>query len=267
MTWESEAGYFLARLRSRRPHLLRRISVTDMPQFRFHVPVHQLSMVEGRGSVASQTAIQIRIGTLRVSTVRTATELSRKVRVPGYQAPGPMSEPPPAFLSVPVTVARKAVSLYHEKGVRAARRYLRLSKVSQWANHTNASMATSNSNVLSGFDAYVTADAADGRPVVELARSTVLAWPAGELKVRLDVILTDGEGLAGRALFWDGPDVIEAQAPLIAAPYATALAQLHPEALLTAIGIWQARRQTYIEVPIRSALRQVRAAQRLQFSL
>jgi hypothetical protein len=199
--------------------------------------------------------------------VRTATELSRKVRVPGYRAPGPTSEPPPPYLSVPPNIARKAVALYHDKGAREARRYLRSSKVGQWANHTNASMATSNSNVLAGFDAYVAADTADGRPIAALAQSTVLAWPAGPLKVRLDVTLTDGDALAARALFWDGPDLTEAQAPLIAAAYAAALAQLHPGALLTAIGIWQARRQTYLEVPVTSALRQVRAAQRLQSRL
>ncbi len=199
--------------------------------------------------------------------MRTATELSRKVRVPGYRAPAPASEPPPAFLSVPVTVARKAVSLYHEQGAPAARRYLRASKVGKWAGHTNASMATSNGNVLSGFDAYIATDARDGRSVAELARSTVLAWPAGPLKVRLDVILSDGDGLAGRAIFWDGPDLAEAQAPLIAAPYAAALEQLHPGTSLTGMGIWQARRQTYVEVSIASALGQVRVAQRLQFSL
>ncbi|HEY7951246.1 MAG TPA: hypothetical protein VID51_10525 [Solirubrobacterales bacterium] len=199
--------------------------------------------------------------------MRTATELSRKVRVPKYQVPGPTSEPPPAYLTVPVIVARKAVSLYHEEGAPAARRYLRSSKVGRWANHANPSMATSNSNVLSGFDAYVTADIADGRPVSALAQDTVLAWPAGPLKVRLDVILTDGKALAARTLFWDGPDLTEIQAPLIAAPYAVALAQVHPEASLTTIGVWQARRQTHVEVPIASALREVRAAQRLQFSL
>jgi hypothetical protein len=128
-------------------------------------------------------------------------------------------------------------------------------------------MATSNSNVLSGFDAYVTADAADGRPAKGLARRAVLAWPAGPLMVRLDVVLGDGNGLAARALFWDGPNLTESQAPLIAAPYAAALEQLHPEASLTSIGVWQARRQTHIEVPIKSAMREVRAAQRLQFSL
>jgi hypothetical protein len=170
-------------------------------------------------------------------------------------------------LTVPPTVARKAVSIYHEEGAPVARHYLRSSKVGKWANHTNPSMATSNSNVLSGFDAYVTADIADGRPVSELAQSTVLAWPAGPLKVRLDVILTDGDALAARTLFWDGPDLTETQAPLIAAPYAAALAQLRPEASLTTIGVWQARRQTHVEVPIGSALRAIRAAQRLQFSL
>lgn len=180
--------------------------------------------------------------------MRTATQLSRKVRVPDYRAPGPTSEPPPAYLSVPPNVARKAVSLYHERDARAARRYLRSSKVGQWANHTNASMATSNSNVLSGFEAYVAADRSDGRPVADLAQSTVLDWHAGPLKVRLDMTLTDDDGLAARVLFWDGPDLTEAQAPLIAAPYAAALSQLYPEASLTAIGIWQARRQTYVDV-------------------
>ncbi len=199
--------------------------------------------------------------------MRTANELSKKVRVPEYRVPGPGSEPPPAYLTVPVTVARKAISVYHEEGASAARGYLRSSKVGKWANHSNPSMATSNSNVLSGFDAYVIADAADGRAARGLARSTVLVWPAGSLRVRLDVILSDGNGLAARALFWDGPDLTETQAPLIAAPYAAALEQLHPEASLTSIGVWQARRQTHIEVPIGSALREVQAAQRLQFSL
>lgn len=93
--------------------------------------------------------------------MRTATQLSRKVRRPEYRAPAPGSEPPPAYLSVPVTVARKAVNLYHGKGAATARGYLHSSKVGQWANHTNSSMATSNTNVLSGFEAYVAADAAD----------------------------------------------------------------------------------------------------------
>lgn len=199
--------------------------------------------------------------------MRTANELSRKVRAPEYQAPGPGSEPPPAFLTVPVTVARKAVSVYHEQGATAARGYLHSSKVGRWANHTNPSMATSNSNVLSGFDAYVVADVADGRSAKELSCRSVLAWPAGPLMVRLDVILADGNGLAARALFWDGPDLTESQASLIAAPYAAALEQSHPEALLTSVGVWQARRQTHFEVPIESALREVKAAQRLQFSL
>jgi hypothetical protein len=128
-------------------------------------------------------------------------------------------------------------------------------------------MATSNSNVLSGFEAYVANDSADGRPARGLALRTVLDWPAGPLLVRIDVVLHDGNGLAARALFWDGPDLSEAQAPLIAAPYAAALEQLHPEASLTAIGVWQARRQTHIEVPVENALGEVRAAQRLQFNL
>jgi hypothetical protein len=199
--------------------------------------------------------------------MRTANELSRKVRAPEYRAPGPGSPSPPAFMTVPVTVARKAVSLYHEEGVTPARTYLHASKVGIWANHTNPSMATSNGNVLAGFEAYVAADLSDGRPARRLAWVTVLNWPAGPLKVRIDVILGDGNGLAARALLWDAPELNEAQAPLIAAPYAAALEQLHPEASLTAIGVWQARRQTHLEVPVESALREVQAAQRLQFEL
>jgi hypothetical protein len=199
--------------------------------------------------------------------MRTANELSRKVRAPEFRAPGPSAPRPPAFMTVPVTVARKAISVYHEEGAAPARSYLRASKVGIWASHTNPSMATSNSNVLAGFEAYVAADLADGRPARGLARNAVLSWPAGPLRVRIDVVLGDGNGLSGRALLWDAPDLTEAQAPLIAAPYAAALEQLHPEASLTAIGIWQARRQTHIEVPIETALAEVRAAQRLQFTL
>jgi hypothetical protein len=128
-------------------------------------------------------------------------------------------------------------------------------------------MATSNSNVLSGFDAYVVADRADGRTATELAPTTALVWPAGPLMVRIDVILSDGDGLAARAVLWDGPDLTEAQAPLIAAPYAAALQQLHPEASLTTIGVWQARRQSRFEVSFESAITQVGTAQRLQFNL
>lgn len=199
--------------------------------------------------------------------MNTATELSRKVRVPGYRAPAPGSEPPPAYLGVPVTVARKAVNLYHQSGAATARSYLRASKVGQWSNHTNPSMATSNSNVLSGFEAYIAADRADGRHVVGLAQYTVLTWPAGPLKVRLDMILGDGDDLGARTVLWDGPDLEEAQALLIAAPYASALRQLQPERTLTTIGVWQARRQSYFEVPISGALGQMKAAQKLQFAL
>jgi len=198
--------------------------------------------------------------------MRTANELSKKVRAPEYQVPVP-GESPPAFLTVPVTVARKAISTYHEQGATAAHNYLRSSKVGRWANHPNPSMATSNSNVLAGFDAYVVADIADGRSAKGLALGAVLAWPAGPLKVRLDVLLADGNGLAARALLWDGHSLTESQAPLIAAPYAAALEQLHPEALLTSIDVWQARYQTHFEVPIESALGEVKAAQRLQFSI
>lgn len=197
--------------------------------------------------------------------MNTANELSRKVRVPAYRGPAAGSEPPPAYLSVPVTVARKAVNLYHQGGAVEARSYLRASKVGQWSNHTNPSMATSNGNVLSGFDAYIAADRADGRPVAALAQHTVLIWPAGPLKVRLDVVLADGDGLGARTVFWDGPALDEGQALLVAVPYAFALRQLHPSRTLTTIEVWQARRQTYFEVPISGALRQVRAAQKLQF--
>jgi hypothetical protein len=63
---------------------------------------------------------------------------------------------------VPGHGGREAVNLYHGKGTATARGYLHSLKVGQWANHTNSSMTTSNINVLSGFEAYVTAGAADG---------------------------------------------------------------------------------------------------------
>lgn len=83
---------------------------------------------------------------------------------------------------------------------------------------------------------------------------------------RIDVLLYD-EDLAARAILWDGPDLNAAQAPLVAAPYAAALSQLHTAADLTTIGVWQARRQSYFEVPVSTALRHVPTAQRLQFTL
>lgn len=48
------------------------------------------------------------------------------------------------------------------EGAASARSYIGTSKVASWASHANPSMATSNSNVLAGLEAYITADLADG---------------------------------------------------------------------------------------------------------
>ena len=121
----------------------------------------------------------------------TAGNIARAVREPGYTRPTPGTKPPPTFLTVPPRIAAKAVRLHHLEGPRAARRYLYTSKVGSWANHRNPSMASSNSNVLAGFEAYILADGADGRSALQTGRTVIVERPAGPLKVYLDVVLGD----------------------------------------------------------------------------
>jgi hypothetical protein len=191
--------------------------------------------------------------------MKTANQLARRVRDADFTAPGP-GDDPPAYLTVPVNVARETVTIYHEEGEEKAREYLDSSVVARWANHSNPSMATSNSNVLSGFDAYIEADRRDGREVIDLAIEPTLHWPAGPLLVRIDVVLADGEDLAARVLFWDGLEIDREDAELIAAPYAAVMEQQYPERTITAVGVWQARYQSYYEVPFEIAERRLERA-------
>jgi hypothetical protein len=191
--------------------------------------------------------------------MKTANQLARRIRDAEFTAPAP-GDQPPAYLTVPVNVARKAVTTYHEDGPAAARAYIGASTVARWAKHTNPSMATSNANVLEGFEAYIEADRRDGREVIELAVEPTLHWPAGPLLVRIDVLLADGADLAARVLFWDGLEIDRADAELIAAPYAAVMEQLHPEPTITGVGVWQARYQSYHEVPFEVAERRLERA-------
>ena len=93
----------------------------------------------------------------------TALQIARQIRRPGSVTPRGAGSPP-VFMTLPTTVARKAVKTYHEHGVTAARDYLRASKLDAWARHRNPSMASGARNVIDGIEAYFAADRADGRP-------------------------------------------------------------------------------------------------------
>jgi hypothetical protein len=191
--------------------------------------------------------------------MNTANQLARRMRDETFSAPAPGSQPR-AYLTVPVNVACRAVAIYHEQGAAAAAAYIGASKVARWANHRNPSMATGNTHVLRGFEAYIEADRADGRQPEALGAETVLAWPAGPLAVRFDVVLAEGAGLSGRVLFWDGLEIDRAAAELIAAPYLAALRALYPEHEIGAIGVWQGRYQQRFEVPAEIAERRAARA-------
>ncbi len=191
--------------------------------------------------------------------MKTANQLARRVREADFTAPGP-GDDPPAYLTVPVNVARETVTIYHEEGEEKAREYLDSSVVARWAKHSNPSMATSNTNVLEGFEAYIVADRRDGREAAELAIEPTLQWPAGPLLVRIDAVLADGPDLAARVLFWDGLEIDRDDAELIAAPYAEVMAQQYPERTITGVGVWQGRYQSHYEVPFEVAQRRLERA-------
>jgi hypothetical protein len=150
--------------------------------------------------------------------------------------------------------------MFHTTGAPAAERYLDQSKVGEWVDHPNASMASGARNVVDGLDWYVQRDAADGRPMKSLDESKVISLQAIDVMVRLDVVLNDGSALAGRVILWDGPNFKPVEAPVIACAFAHALTALYPERNFTTIGIWQARRQHHVEVPHSDALVQTAAA-------
>ncbi len=183
-----------------------------------------------------------------------AHQLSRAVRVPGYTAPGPSTPPPPPFMTVPTTCARAAVRMFHNSGSAPAKLYLSKSKVGEWTNHSNTSMASGACAVIDGFDWYVERDAADGRSMRVLDAEASVSLPAGTVSTRIDVVLDDGADLAGRVVLWDGPDFNESVAPVIACAFAHALQALYPSRSFTTVGVWQARRQRLVEVPHASAI-------------
>jgi hypothetical protein len=138
--------------------------------------------------------------------------------------------------------------MLHNSGETAARNYLAQSKVGQWANHINASMASNNRAILDGFDWYIDQDKADGRTMHALAASAVVTFPAGQVNANIDVVLEDGADLAARIVLWDAPDVDVATAPVIACAFARAMIALYPTRSVTSVGVWQARRQQAVEV-------------------
>lgn len=157
-------------------------------------------------------------------------------------------------MTLPTVLARTAVRKFHNTGAAAAKQYLAQSKVGDWANHPRASMATSNQRVLDGFDWYVQEDAADGRPMKELDRSAVVRLQGVDVEARIDVVLDDGNDIAARVVFWDGPEFDATLAPTIACAFAHALQALYPGRNYTTVGIWQARRQYREEVPHATAM-------------
>jgi hypothetical protein len=202
-----------------------------------------------------------------VVVVPSAHQLSRACREPGYSPSGSSGEEPPAYLTVPTTVARCAVRTLHTSGATPAKLYLGNSKVGEWTGHSNRSMASGAEAVIDGFDWYAVQDVADGRPMKALDASTAVSLPAGSLSARLDVVLDDGSALAGRVVLWDGPDFDPAVAPVMACAFALALQALYPSRAFTTVGIWQARRQRSAEVPHAAALAQTAAASAILASM
>ena len=191
-----------------------------------------------------------------------AHQFSRACRQPGHKAPLG-SDDAPAFMVVPTGCARRTVARFHREGESSAKNYLGGSKVGEWANHENPSMRSANQAVLDGFDWYCLSHQSAGLSAHATDVETDVTLPSGILHVRLDVVLNDGDALAARAVFWDGPDFMPADAATIAYPFAIALGQLYPGRVLTTIGIWQARRQRSAEVPVEQALGQASTADRI----
>jgi hypothetical protein len=144
-----------------------------------------------------------------------------------------------------------------------ARQYLAQSKVGAWANHPRPSMATNNQRVLDGFDWYIQEDAADGRPMHGLDKTVVVSLKGTNVEARLDVVMKDGSDLAGRVVFWDGPDFDATSAPTIACVFAHALVALYPGRNFTTVGVWHARWQYKEEVPHAAAIARTAAAHQI----
>jgi hypothetical protein len=168
---------------------------------------------------------------------------------------------------VPTTNARAAVRILHNTGPSEAKSYLAASKVGEWTNHSHNSLASSATAVVNGFDWYASQDAADGRATETLDAEALVTLPAGQVAVRIDVVLVDGDDLAARAVLWDAPTVNEAQAPVMACAFAHALKELYPDRSFTTVGVWQGRRQQLVEVSFDNAIAQTAAASAILASM
>jgi hypothetical protein len=157
-------------------------------------------------------------------------------------------------MTVPTTCARAAVRMLHTTGATPAKLYLGNSKVGAWTGHSNASMASGAQAVVAGLDWYARMDAADGRPMTALDQRTIIRLPSGTISARIDVVLEDGNDLAGRVVLWDGPDFRVDSAPTIACAFAHAMSAAYVGRHITTIGVWQARRQRAVEVPHADAI-------------
>jgi hypothetical protein len=153
--------------------------------------------------------------------------------------------------------------MLHNTNAAVATQYLAQSKVGEWANHNNNSMATSNSRVLQGFAWYIHEDAGDGRPMLDLDSSAVVSLGGIDVDARIDVVLEDGNDVAARIVLWDGPDFDANSAPIVACVFAHALVALYPGRNFTTVGIWQARRQYKAEVPHATAIARTTAAHKI----
>jgi hypothetical protein len=121
-------------------------------------------------------------------------------------------------MTVPTTCARAAVRMLHTTGATSAKLYLGDSKVGDWTSHSNASMASGAQAVVAGLDWYARMDAADGRSMTALDQRAIIRLPNGTISARVDVVLEDGDDLAGRVILWDGPDFHIDSAPTMLVP-------------------------------------------------
>lgn len=183
----------------------------------------------------------------------TASQLAKGIRDSGYQLPPPGSPPPP-FLVKPTTVARAAVRRFHRSGASSAREYL-LEALSAELVHTHPSMRTNAQNTVQGLEHYIEADAVDGRTFSGFCPSVPVTMTSGTVRTQVDALVVSATGeIAGRAVYWDGGNISEAQAPIIAYPYAVALQTLYPENTVSDVCVWQARRNNIHLVPVEEAL-------------
>lgn len=174
---------------------------------------------------------------------------------------------PPGFLVAPASCIRAGVRRFHSEGRAAATNYLQQSKVTEWADHRNRSMATNSRRLLAGADWYMDRAATDPRPLVALGQKLEVTVGDVAMTATLDVVLGDDDRVGGRVVLWDGLNFDDHDADLIAYPFALALRDMYPERELTTIGIWQGRWGHAVEVDVAQALRRRTDAERITSSL